>query len=285
MKINSIWFSFKSLAKFVDDFFYGQYVFVLRMCGVVDYPVPPRSGMRKTSSRSFRHFYESGIRSALPIAYAVVQKKGSFEGFDVLDFGCGVGRQLLHLTLDYPNNRYFACDVDRYSIDYIRKTYSCVDAVVNKFSPPLPFGEASFDVIYSVSIFSHLNPRDQSVWLRELARVLRPGGLALLTVEGAVALAGDLSESFGIDRLQLQKKLNDDGILYKEYEERVYTKASGVLERFALGLGIQGSYGNTVVSRGFVEENWQKYELSLLGYIPGIIDGRQDLIVLEKLLS
>ena len=284
MKISSIWVSVKSLAKFVDDFFYSQYIFVLRTCGVVDYPVPPRSGMRKTSSRSFRHFYESGIRSALPIAYAVVQEKGSFEGCDVLDFGCGVGRQLLPLTSSYPDNRYFACDLDRYSVDYVRKTYSCVDAIVNKFSPPLPFEGESFDVVYSVSIFSHLNPQDQSVWLQELARVLRPGGLALLTVEGAVALAGDLSESFGLDMSKLQKKLNEDGILYKEYEQSVYSKAPGVFEKVALGIGVQGSYGNTVVSRQFVKDNWQEFGLSIIDHVPGIIDGRQDLIVMKRLL-
>ena len=271
----------KSLAKVVDDRLYGAYVLSLRAQGVIDYPVPPRSGMRKTSSRSYRHFYESGIRTAGPIAYAVIDQRGSFSGLDVLDFGCGVGRQLLQLSRHYPLNRYSACDIDRYSVDYISSHYPGVNACVNSFRPPLPFESNSFDVIYSVSIFSHLNPDDQLLWLKELARVIRPGGLVLLTTEGRVALSS-LAHTLGIDQSEIGQRLEDEGVLFKEYEASVYRKVSGALEHVALGLGIEGSYGSTVVSPGYVRKQWQRDGLQVLNVVEGVIDHRQDLVVLVK---
>ena len=51
----------------------------------------------------------------------------------------------------------------------------------SSFDPPLPFAEDSIDVLYSISIFTHLRPEDQARWATDIRRVLRPGGTALLT--------------------------------------------------------------------------------------------------------
>jgi len=43
-------------------------------------------------------------------------------------------------------------------------------------------------MVYSVSIFSHLNMEDQAIWLKEMARVTKPGGGCFLTTEGLPTL-------------------------------------------------------------------------------------------------
>jgi len=48
-------------------------------------------------------------------------------------------------------------------------------------APPTAFAPASFDVIFSISVFTHLDEPMQEAWLAELARLLRPGGLLLAT--------------------------------------------------------------------------------------------------------
>jgi SAM-dependent methyltransferase len=50
--------------------------------------------------------------------------------------------------------------------------------------PPVELPSNSFDVVYSGSVFTHLNEADQSVWLSELHRLLRPGGLLIASTHG-----------------------------------------------------------------------------------------------------
>ena len=51
-------------------------------------------------------------------------------------------------------------------------------------TPPLSFESAAFDIVYSVSVFTHLDERLQDMWLDELFRILRPGGILIISVHG-----------------------------------------------------------------------------------------------------
>ena len=96
-------FFLKTIGKAGLDQYQVVKVAFLRAIGVIDFPVPPNSRMRGTSSNTIRHYYESGLTTTLPIITAAY-----IEGLDlrapaaVLDFGCGVGRQLLHFEKNYP---------------------------------------------------------------------------------------------------------------------------------------------------------------------------------------
>src|ERR1700748_1036812 len=99
----AIKFLLKTTAKALIDKYEAAKVALLRAVGVVDFPVPPNSRMRGTSSSTIRHYYESGLTTTLPIVTAAY-----IEGLDlrssaeVLDFGCGVGRQMLPFKRNYP---------------------------------------------------------------------------------------------------------------------------------------------------------------------------------------
>ncbi|MEN3282315.1 MAG: hypothetical protein V7607_3455 [Solirubrobacteraceae bacterium] len=53
----------------------------------------------------------------------------------------------------------------------------------------LPFPDASFDAVYSVSVIEHLPYDADGAMMREIARVLRPGGIAALTFPYRAAYA------------------------------------------------------------------------------------------------
>ncbi len=53
-----------------------------------------------------------------------------------------------------------------------------------RLHPPTDLPDAAFDLIYACSVLSHLTEADADAWLAEIARVLAPAGLALLSYNG-----------------------------------------------------------------------------------------------------
>jgi len=267
-------------AKLAVNTLHASWATLSRTAGLIDFPVPPYSSMRKTSSRTIRHYYVSGVACYLPIAtMALHQGVALREPIRVLDFGCGVGRQLLHFTKHFPKVQFEACDVDSTLIDFIRKHYPDVAANVTKFDPPLPFKTSSLDMIYSVSTFSHIHPENQRQWLDELFRVTKPSGYCFLTTEGWTAL-GLMRDVFLAD---MDAKLRERGILYKEYEFLKYERGRDPISPLVnVARGISGSYGNTVMTPNFIRENWAASGFEVVDVIEGVIDTRQDLIILRK---
>src|ERR1700677_4503375 len=81
----------KELAKLALNAVQATCVLAATKAGLIDFPVPPNSSMRKTSAKTVSNYYVSGIRCYLPIAtmalpYAVELDRDIF----ILDFGCGV---------------------------------------------------------------------------------------------------------------------------------------------------------------------------------------------------
>ena len=48
--------------------------------------------------------------------------------------------------------------------------------------PPLDYSDEMFDLVYAVSVFTHLSEEFQLPWLGELRRILKPNGVLLATV-------------------------------------------------------------------------------------------------------
>lgn len=98
----------------------------------------------------------------------------------VLDFGCGCGR-VARPFLARTGARMTGCDVQARMVAWCL-AYLEGDWRVTRNDPPLPFAAGSFDVVYALSVFTHLPDAATRGWLAELARVTRPGGLALLSL-------------------------------------------------------------------------------------------------------
>jgi SAM-dependent methyltransferase len=284
----AIKFLLKTIAKAFIDKYEAVKVVLLRAIGVVDFPVPPNSRMRGTSSSTIRHYYESGLTTTLPIVTAAY-----IEGLDlrssaeVLDFGCGVGRQILHFKRNYPDLKLHACDVNNRSIEYLQSAYPTVESYTSAFSPPLKYADLKFDLIYSVSIFSHLNILDHEQWMQELARITRPGGLCCLTILGAHARSLRSKASPGKSVPDEVRALEEHGFVYESNFDGKpkpdYIKA--VEQLWSLGsnlIGIDGDYGRTYYSEKYVRDHWNNDSFEFRQYVPGVIDNLQDLVVLKK---
>lgn len=55
----------------------------------------------------------------------------------------------------------------------------------NELHPPLAFAEdGAFDFIFAASVFTHIPLETQSLWISEMRRILKPGGILLCDVLG-----------------------------------------------------------------------------------------------------
>jgi SAM-dependent methyltransferase len=108
----------------------------------------------------------------------------SWTGKRVLDFGCGAGRTLRHFLGEAERSEFWGADIDEESIAWLADRLSPpLHPVASRPEPPLGLEYGSFDVIWALSVFTHLV--DSSLpWLLELHRLLRPGGVLIATYMG-----------------------------------------------------------------------------------------------------
>jgi SAM-dependent methyltransferase len=101
----------------------------------------------------------------------------------VLDFGCGCGR-VVRQWKDLTRTRIHGTDYNRQLVRWCRRHLRFATFGVNRLAPPLDYPDGAFDFVYAFSVFTHLTEPLQFAWMKELHRVLAPGGYLLISVHG-----------------------------------------------------------------------------------------------------
>lgn len=194
----------------------------------------------------------------------------------VLDFGSGSGRVAIPLARLLQTKRLCCVDVDREAVEYIALELgaSC-ETGVNGYLPPLAFGDHSFDFVYSISVWSHL-PEDLSLaWLAEMHRIVKPGGVVLITVAGETVL----EHWKKTDAAQWQDvtvdEFNTRKFVYREYPHIQHN------EKTYPGISGKGSWGNTLIHPDYIRAKWS-HLFDILEIAPRGMNGRQDIVVLRS---
>lgn len=95
---------------------------------------------------------------------------------DLLEVGCGEGRGIQQVL---PSVRsYSAIDKIEDAVSALQAKYPDAKLIAGNL-PPLPYPDNSFDSVISFQVIEHIE--DDSLFLKEIHRVLRPGGIALIT--------------------------------------------------------------------------------------------------------
>ena len=100
-------------------------------------------------------------------------------GQTVLDLGCGTGTLALMAKQAQPRCDVIGVDADPEILEIARRKAQAEDTAVTfdaSVSTELPYEDASVDRVLSTLFFHHLTPPDKRQTLREIRRVLRPGG-------------------------------------------------------------------------------------------------------------
>ena len=132
-------------------------------------------------------------RQILPPVSRLVRERG--EDLRVLDVGCGTGRTLHQLARAHPKLRLHGADLSPAYIRLARKRLAEVGeltlAVEN--AEALPWADATFDAVTSVYMFHELPRNARRNAIREMFRVVRPGGLVVIEDSAQLAESPQLA--------------------------------------------------------------------------------------------
>lgn len=117
----------------------------------------------------------------------------------IIEIGCGCGRTALALTKILHDGNYIGMDVDEISIDACKNNQllknknfrlDWMDIYNPEYNPSgkvsaksykLPYPDQSAEIIFLISVFTHMLSDDVSHYISEISRILRPGGRCLFT--------------------------------------------------------------------------------------------------------
>lgn len=120
---------------------------------------------------------------------ALLEQAALGSAHRILDVGCGTGTLVTQIKRLYPLAEVVGLDPDPKALERARKKAArgrLSIAFDQGFSDELPYPDASFDRVFSAFMFHHLREQDKEKTLREIRRVLEPGGsLHLLDFKGA----------------------------------------------------------------------------------------------------
>jgi 2-polyprenyl-3-methyl-5-hydroxy-6-metoxy-1,4-benzoquinol methylase len=182
----------------------------------------------------------------------------------VLDWGVGCGRLARHFPAE-RSQALTGCDIDHDNVEWCRANLNG-RFVTSSLAPPLPFADGAFDIVYAVSIFTHLRKALQDQWLAELRRITRVGGLVLTTVHGETAV--DFFKLPPREYAQLKAAIAEQGLMVSSGNSQL----NGYVEK-------PEEYVNVFHDRRYIERHWSDY-FDVLHVIPGYIF-THDLVVMR----
>jgi SAM-dependent methyltransferase len=162
------------------------------------------------------HWWYTGRRKILANFVADICRRVTDRRPRILDVGCGTGANLLMLS-EYGDAE--GVDISKDALAFCRERG--LDKVKLGAGEKLPYEDGTFDLVTAFDVVEHMD--DDLAGLREMRRVLRPGGRVLLFVPAFMFLWGlqdDVSNHRRRYRLpELQRVLEQAGF---EIERSTY---------------------------------------------------------------
>lgn len=106
----------------------------------------------------------------------VIEGKDQKSPLNILDLGCGKGRYLKHLVVDFPKNSYYAVDLSTNVMKYFLELTGVEKQQGNLTN--IPYADDSFDIVYTCEALEHAIDTDRAI--SEMARVTKTGGIIVI---------------------------------------------------------------------------------------------------------
>ena len=156
----------------------------------------------------------------------------------VIEIGCGTGSAALALGSILDNSNYQGADIDRLSIEACLKNkqlmkrefqFDWIDIHHSFYNPQgsissssyrFPYDDKSADVVFLISVFTHMLPKEISHYIEEISRFLKPKGFCLFTT---------FLMDYGHDG---DMEFPFDHETYRLHQEEIPEKAVGYYQKF-----------------------------------------------------
>jgi SAM-dependent methyltransferase len=148
------------------------------------YPIPATADREGYHGDRHYDYWLSGLKDYL-LVKRTLRSCGAvslLHDGGVLALGCATGRVLRHFLCHETDVDLWGTDINQRHVEWIRRFLPpSVRVFQNSVLPHLPLEDNSFSLVYAFSVFTHIDAFELA-WLAELRRILRPGGMAFLTV-------------------------------------------------------------------------------------------------------
>lgn len=259
-----------------DRFIDTDAVLYYREIQEVAVPVPPwREMLTVGGETDLRIFLEIGYDCYVLIKRCL-SRFGDGSISKILDFGVGCARTARFFFRD-PDLVVHGCDIDRNAIRFIDGNIPFIRTSPSASLPPLDYASGTFDLAYGISLFTHFNKQTFVAWLGEMHRVLRPGGLLLISLHCQTAFAQ--VEANAIQRRMIGIEDDEFAAAKGEFSGKGFLwlkqpVGSADIDTSSFGISfITHSHLNELATGRF----------SSLSITPGEISGWQDVVILKRL--
>ena len=232
----------------------GQISNLLRQCGLLYFTDWIRYYLQKFKNRSVnRKFKKNNPGVVLPPDYLIYEsfqlnyskyytesietaqwlvdyfsKHIELKNKKILDWGCGPGRVIRHLPSIIGNDcKYYGTDYNNKTIDWCTKSLPGIIFNRNILEAKLPYPDNFFDVIYGISIFTHLSEQMHYDWFNELHRILKPEGIIFLTTQGnnfRVKMTRKELENYSQGKLVIRGNVKEGHRTYSAFQPEGFMK-------------------------------------------------------------
>jgi len=195
------------------------------------------------------------------MAQAVLGAEASGEGLEV---GSGYGYLLFPAAVLLPKIRWTGVDypgrIYRHPDAYEKafREYNCRFVAADICKEPLPFADGQFVVVTFSEVLEHLPVERVNFVLSEIARVIRPNGLLLVSSPNQASLENRVRLLRGKSILAMPDEIESTGGVFGHI--RLYTPAEMKSALWKLGFSLERSRIETNISgyRGSSPKTWRR---------------------------
>lgn len=246
-------------------------------------PAPRDSVTLNYNGRDVRRAFEDGVKlynffRAQAKEYGCLRRDAA-----LLDFGCGYGRFSQIARVDFAPEKIYSADISKDALALAREQGLDERNLIQlNAGQPVPVQAHQFDVIIVNSVFSHLSERSALFYMEDLARVLKPGGLLLVTVRSVSWV------KYIMKLCELHRKGEEVPNLTLPLVKAFSAQLAAFDEQgdsylfVSVGNSLGGDYGECFVPKKYIKEVWGKFFWQLRIHDAEVLGFDQSVIAFVK---